>query len=253
MLAIILLLSMGHEMTEDELKNATLEAIFWWNSTESNYHEYFSRMDKFNEDIDMFQFFIAKTFEVFLKEYSVRRNIRKHYTSVDLFISGIIEYGFVTRVRGGDTKVIDDLSQDLSIKNITNSRQTRSLLSKIAFLINPTEFSLFDNLAKQSLWEILKKDESYTCRKRYLESYSVFLGHVEHQIRSNFPKDSNHNKILSDYKRTSAGKFFNSDNKAFERRIYDKYLWLNSINRNEGNRRRINNNAYKKFLQIPKL
>jgi len=240
-------------MTKDEVENATLEAIFWWNSTESNYHNYFSRMDDiYYKKPRIFEFFITKTFEIFLREYSVRRNIRKNYKSVDLFIKTIIEQDFVTKVRDGKTSIVDELSEHLSTyKSITNNRQTRSLLSKIAFLINPTEFSLFDNLAKQSLWEIIKKDKSRTCKKKDLEAYSIFLAEVEKQIDSSFPKNPDYNKILLEFEGTNAHRYFKLNKEAFKRRIYDKYLWLQSNNKKK-NSRKIINTPYKEFLKLQK-
>lgn len=239
-------------MTKDEVENATLEAIFWWNSTESNYHNYFSKMDSLYKKPQIFEFFVTKTFETFLREYSVRRNIRKNYKSVNVFIIKIIEQDFVTKVRNGETSIVDELSKKLSsYKSITNKRQTRSLLSKIAFLINPTKFSPFDNLAKQTLWEIIKEDKSSTCKKKDLESYSIFLDEVEKQIDSNFPKSSDYNKILLEFKGTNAHRYFKSNKEAFERRIYDKFLWLQSNNKKKDSRKIING-PYKEFLKISK-
>ena len=57
--------------------------------------------------------------------------------------------------------------------------------------------------------------------------------------------------LLENFKGTNAHNYFSQNPKAFERRIYDKYLWLKEQDRNT-NGRQINNEGYFKF-QAPSL
>ena len=153
-----------------KVRNATLEAIYAWNRTEGYYYSYFSRLDELHKNPEVFAFFTTKIFEGFLSDYSIRRNIKSGHENVDLFLKHIIEYGFIESVQNGDKSSVDNISEKLkNEKEVTNKKETRSLLSKIAFLINPEEFSLLDSLAKKSLWKLIKGKKG--CKKYQLDSY----------------------------------------------------------------------------------
>jgi hypothetical protein len=94
-------------MTVSEIENATLEAIYWWNRDEYYYHSYFSQMDKIYRDKKVLDFFTRKIFEVFLKEYSVRRNLSSGVNSVISFIDELFEYDFFRFVQKGETEIIE--------------------------------------------------------------------------------------------------------------------------------------------------
>ncbi len=228
-----------------DIKNAALEAIYWWNRTEGYYHQYFSKIDELYEKEDLFKFFTTKIFEVFLREYSIRRNISSGYKNVDYFLDAIIDGGFVSKVREGEVNAIDIFSGKLKENIITNNKQTRSLLSKVAFLINPIDFSLYDNLSKESLWEMVKHKKE--CRRYDLDSYTVFIDQTNKLIIENSEVLENQRSVLGEFHGTDSFKYFDKNPGSFKRRIFDKYLWLRKINRNTETRK-ICNNPYKDII-----
>jgi hypothetical protein len=234
-------------MTKELIENATLEAIYWWDRDENYYHKYFSNLPKIYEDKLLLEFFTVKIFEVFLKGYSIRRNLSAGPKSVDKFIDELFQNQFVQNVKAGNIEIIDGLSQEIKQKGNSTNRQTKSLLSKIAFLINPHKFSLYDNLAKQSLWEIQKKDKSY--RRYELENYSVFIKQINKLIEQSDQELKMSKTILNSYKATVSYNFFTKHPKTFDRRIIDKFLWLRKQSQNS-KARKVNNRAYSKFLTI---
>jgi hypothetical protein len=142
---------MNKIISQANIDNAVLEAIYWWNRDEYYYHKYFSKLDTIFLDKVALDFFTRKIFEIFLREYSVRRNLSSGVENVSFFINELFENDFFTKVNNGETEVIDELSNILKENRKSTERNTRSLLSKVAFLINPHEFSLYDNLAKDSI------------------------------------------------------------------------------------------------------
>jgi len=227
---------------EEDFKNATLEAIYWWNRDESYYHKHFANFENIYLDKISLQFFTTKIFEVFLREYSIRRNIEKGYRKVDDFIDELFQHNFVKRVKKGEIEVVDDVSNKLKLSgNTTNGKEIRSLLSKIAFLINPSDFSLYDSIVKSSLWSIIKNDN--ICKRNELEYYTIFIKLTEIQTQKNSDNLQTQIKLLESFKGTNAYKYFSENPKAFERRIYDKYLWIKEQDKNK-NGRKINNVGY---------
>lgn len=228
-------------------QNATIEAIYWWNRDEYYYHKHFANFKKIYDDKELLEFFTTKIFEVFLREYSIRRNIEKGYKKVDNFIVELFEHNFVKRVQNGEIEVVDDVSNKLKINgNTTNGKEIRSLLSKIAFLINPSDFSLLDSLVKNSLWSIIKNDK--ICKRNELEYYTEFIKQTKIQIQKNSTNLKTQMKLLENFKGTNAYNYFSKNPKAFERRIYDKYLWIKEQNENI-NGRQINNEGYLKLIK----
>src|SRR4030042_2862720 len=145
-------------MTSSEIENATLEAIYWWNRDEYYYHKYFSQLDIIYQDKTVLDFFTRKIFEVFLKEYSVRRNLSSGSRSIISFIDELFENNFFEKTIKGETEIIDVLSNKLKENGISTRRNTKSLLSKVAFLINPHDFSLYDSLSRESICIIIKNE-----------------------------------------------------------------------------------------------
>ncbi len=199
------------EIPLEDFENSTLEAIYWWNRVESYYHKYFSKIDDIYNDKEMLNFFTIKIFEVFLREYSIRRNLAKGFESVDKLINQIIKDEFILNVRNGNVDIIDRFSHKLKNSEITNGRQTRSLLSKIAFLINPIDFSLFDNLAKKSLWSIIKDNKEL--KRSELDNYSVFIEQTNNQIAENSIILKEQIELLNYFKGTEAYDFFSCNQK----------------------------------------
>ena len=238
-------------LEQEDIENATLEAIYWWNRTEGYYHDYFSKLDSVIDDEDIFEFFVLKIFNVFLSEYSVRRNITAGDLSVNLFAKNLVESGFYRRVVQGDIDSLDEFSETFRIHgNLTNGRHTHSLLSKVAFLINPSDFSLIDSYAKKSLWQLVK-DSKIVCRSE-LDSYSGFISQANQFMDENMTCYSDiESALLSEFDGTSAFYFFRDNPKAFRRRIFDKLLWIN-ISKING--RPVRNRSYVRFLScVPRL
>ena len=233
-------------MLEPEIENATLEAIYWWNRDEFYYHKYFSQLDKIYKDKLLLDFFTKKIFQVFLREYSVRRNLSPGLNSVFFLLDELFENNFFEHVVKANTDIIDELSSKLKVNCKSTSRHTKSLLSKIAFLINPNDFSLYDNLSKDAL-KLINKNTHF--RNSALESYSGFLKQTNFlriTIYDNglFLQSIN---ILNEFKETEAFKFFTTNNQAFEMRIVDKFLWLLT---QSSNNNIFQNNEYRKLIKL---
>lgn len=232
--------SNGSQVSSNDIKNATLEAIYWWNRDEFYYHKYFSQLDMIYNNELVLDFFTRKIFEVFLREYAIRRNLSSGIESVSFFIKEIMEDNFFERVKAGETEVIDKLSNKLKVSGKSTTRNTKSLLSKVAFLINPHSFSLFDSLAKKSIWTIYKDTKEINLK--HLDNYSGFLNQTT-KLRRCLHEEGlfkNSSKILKDFNGTESFFFFSTHLDAFEMRIVDKYLWLLA----QDGKRKINNAGY---------
>ena len=235
------------EITNKQINDAAIEAIYWWNRDEYYYHKYFSKLDNIYEDKDLLAFFTQKIFETFLREYSIRRNLNSKFTSVDSFIKEIVTHQFIEQVKEGDTSIIDSLSGKLKISGISTTKETKSLLSKVAFLINPNTFSLYDIQARKSLWSLIKDNKS--TYNKDLNSYSVFIDQIQ-ILKNNLKQEgyfSNVESVLKQYDKSEAYSFFKTNPNAFELRIVDKFLWLKGQSINS---RKINNEAYNKLLKL---
>jgi len=209
----------------EDIKNATFEAIYWWNRSEGYYHKYFSRLDELSGDIELLRFFSSKIFKVFLDEYSIRRNLASGDESPNLFLIKLMARNFFDRVKEGKISVIDDISERFKDEGkMTNNRHSRSLLSKISFLINPDKFSLMDQYAKDSLWKIVKDDGNV--RKKDLDTYSKFIGEINRLIEFNSEDFEDIQSTLDNFTGSVAFNFFSKNHDIFKRRIFDKYLWL---------------------------
>ena len=217
-------------MTTEIIENATLEAIYWWNRDEDYYHKYFSQLDIIYDNKSALDFFIKKIFDMFLREYSVRRNLAKESKeskTLEIFIIELFEYNFFENVKNGNIKIIDEVSESLKDHGkSTNHRHTKSLLSKVAFLINPHKFYLYDSLAKQSIWTLIKDDKNI--KQIELENYECFIEQTNLLRKSISDKGlfQHSRNILDKFKDTKSYNFFSNHNDAFEMRIVDKYLWI---------------------------
>jgi hypothetical protein len=232
-------------MEAKDIRNATLEAIYWWNRNENYYFLHFKNIEKIYKNKSDLEFFTTKIFEVFLKEYSVRRNLSSGPETVDNFISVLIKKDFFQLVKKGQIEVIDKISKQLKKENKVTDRQTISLLSKIAFLINPVEFSLYDRLAKESLWEINKNKNNF--EKKSLGNYSNFLKEIDNLLILSEKSLNEHLDILNKFKDTPAYEYFSKNPIAFKRRILDKYLWISHQNQSN---KKIYNEPYLKFSKM---
>lgn len=224
---------MGSEynITDKEIEDATIEAIFWWNRTEFFYHRHFANLSKMKENKPLLNYFSRKVFEAFSKDYSVRRNISKGTSGVDQLIEELYKNGFISEVERGNKNIVDEVSRKVkkSKSRNTTNKETRSLLSKIAFLINPNKYSLYDKLARESIYKFIKPVVKEITHKK-LEKYSFFMEEVV-KMKSKL-KESNKfkksYKTLNKVKDSEAELFFSENNDAFEFRIIDKLLWLHA-------------------------
>lgn len=236
-------------ITQENIRNATLEAIYWWNRDEDYYHKYYSKLDKIYSNKSALDFFIQKIFEMFLREYAVRRNISKGEAKLKSFIDELFENNFFENVVKGNIEIIDSVSEKLKENKTSTIRNTRSLLSKIAFLINPNKFYLYDSLTKNSIWDIYKRN--LELKRSSLESYCGFVKQTEclREYIANQDLFRESFALLSEFKDTSSYRFFsNSANHiAFEMRIVDKFLWLSNQSTNN---KIINNNIYIEFHNL---
>lgn len=233
-------------ITVKEIDNATVEAIYWWNRDEYYYHRYFSKLDKIYDDKTVLDFFTQKIFEVFLKEYGIRRNLSSGYGSVVSFIEELHDNDFFINVAKGNTEIIDVISPKIKASGKSTKRNTKSLLSKVAFLINPHVFSLSDTLTRESIRtltrnEILYKkgdiDNSYSCFLKQTNLLRIYL--MEKYLFQHS------REILTEFAGTESYRFFSENNDAFEMRIVDKYLWL--LAQTTG---RFDNSGYKGLIKL---
>jgi len=181
-----------------------------------------------------------------LREYAVRRNLSAETKSVINFIDEIFKNNFIKSVKNGDTDIIDKVSGILKDNGTSTKRNTRSLLSKVAFLINPQKFSLYDSLAKESIWKIYKTRNLFNISD--LDSYGGFL-RQSRSLRDYLSEGNlfrNSLNLLSKFPETEAYKFFSRNNEAFEMRIVDKFLWLEAQKKSI----KINNQVYIELIKL---
>ncbi len=126
-------------------------------------------------------------------------------------------------------------------------KETKSLLSKIAFLVKASVFVLYDRLAKDGLWTFQSEDteikrKQYDSYKGYYICFNKLLNELQKQKCSDAA-----NKILDkSFKGTEAHSYFTKNKKAFELRVVDKILWIRG--QPEG-AREINNKPYLSLLK----
>ncbi|MFN8579154.1 MAG: hypothetical protein U0354_20180 [Candidatus Sericytochromatia bacterium] len=231
---------------EIDIIQATYESIYWWNRDEYYYHYYFSRLGVIHKDKKLMAFFTSKVFDMFLREYAVRRNISEGYRSVDTFLNDIIKHRFINEVKNGNPEIIDTVSNELKTSSDSTTRQTISLLSKIAFLINPNTFSLCDTFTKDSLHKLI---EDKKIKRIHLDKYTVFKAEIDKMRLAMHEKNlfAISNDILKEFKATEAGKYFKIYKQAFELRVIDKLLWLLA---QPVDNRKVDNQEYLKFISL---
>lgn len=227
---------------DSDIKKATYEAIYWWNRVEGYYHSCFLKLDEIKKDEKVFDFFIQKVFEIFLKEYSIRRNLPAGIDAPKDFLRLLISMGFIDEVKSGNIEIIDETSAHL--KKNHGYRGTVSLLSKVAFLINPSSYSLYDSLAKKSLYYTLKSSKKMTWVQ--LEKYSLFMNGINFFINEIHDEIIIHQNLIERFPGTEANLFFKTNSEAFKLRVLDKYLWIIS------SERPLDNSGFEKFDSLIK-
>lgn len=235
----------GLEITEEEVQSAASNAIYWWNRDENYFHSNFKLLDRILSDSEALNFFVRVPFSQFLRLYSVRRSLPEGQESLVELLIGLKKFGFHNAILQGELASIDEASQYLIDARITE-KHTRSFLSKFAFLINPSSFSLYDSLAKRSLYECLPKSYGFT--RIQLEKYQGFHKGVELLFKHFETKEffTIADKVLMAYPHSSAYNFFKSNQEAYYLRVVDKYLWQRQLEPEN----RLPSSAYLKFHWI---
>jgi hypothetical protein len=210
---------------------ATNEAIYWWKRDEYYYHKVFSNFVTIYEDSEQLEFFGNYLFKSFTKQYSVSRTLK----NIDKNLSNLIDYlntkEYFTNVIAGNISIIDEVANNFP-KYLSNGKPI-SFLSKLAFLINPLQFSLYDTLARNSLSEILKEEKSI--HRAVKKSYTEFINFIDDKLdKNNVTLNKQINK-LDNFNICCEIEFLKDNPLIFKRRVYDKYLWLYS--QNDKNRR----------------
>jgi len=214
-------------INQNQIEKATLEAIYWWNRTEHLNHQRFKNLDLLLAEEKYTNVVLEKIIKPFLGEYSVRRNLGEGDENILKFLKQIIEINFINKVKDGKIEVIDETSDLFKNEGFTSNRSTISLLSKMAFLINPSDFSLYDTLARNSLKTLLLERKNNFLSKD-IEVYTEFHKWTV-QIKDEISDKGGFKisfEILNIYKQNAAYEFFSTNRKAFELRIIDKLLWL---------------------------
>lgn len=241
-------MQMTYKSSSMMIRKITIEAIYWWGRTENYYHLYFRQLDKISEDEELLDFFVQKIFNNFLREYSIRRNITSGRNTPKELVCKLIQMGFVEDVKNGDMEVIDNISCRLKKESELANNGTTSLLSKVAFLINPSSYALYDSLSKRALWKKVKETKK-GITQNYLTEYSNFINEIRY-LEMRFEDEQLFEiafEELKKYPDTISHDYFSSNKEAFRLRILDKYLWVYAF---ESEERIINNRGYKKFLKL---
>lgn len=244
-------------ITKEELENATIEAIFWWKNIERFYHYQFKEINSIlnKKRMEYQEFFILKYFNPFLKEYSVRRNIKNGDQNVFEFLKTLRREGFFVELNHEnkeiDKKVIDQLSEYLCNKTeLTNRKNCKSLLSKIAFIIRPDQFFIYDSLAKSSIKKFRKNlntRNNQNIRSKDLENYQTF-----YELSKLLTKDVDLelNLVIEEFQEEilhSCKELISKDNKAIKMRIIDKHLWIKSQEKGEDDFNTNNHLIYRNY------
>lgn len=237
--------------SHNDLKNATIEAIFWWKNIERFYHYQFKEISSILDKEEKYQeFFILKFFNPFLKEYSVRRNIKKGDKNVLKFLFELKKLGFFDDLEKSKehSKLIDKYSDDLSKTKLTNGKNCKSLLSKIAFTISPDQFYIYDSLAKSSLWEYQKEKNKKLPKNKILRK-ELDKYHKFYDLANSLKESNNNdlNEVIKEFHKEinySCKELIKDDYKALKMRIIDKHLWIKSQKEQAGEFETKNHLAY---------
>lgn len=123
------------------------------------------------------------------------------------------------------------------------------MLSKFAFLINPSAFSLYDRNSKGAVCDINKETEGFL--QKHVDTYSGFILFVDQILEENRELLEDQISILASFKGTEAYNYFSIHQDVFIRRILDKYFWLHYYQRHKGiEDSEMDNNPYQDFIKI---
>lgn len=208
------------------LAKACLEASYWWVHYEQDFHEQFSLWCR--KTVDHLSQDDFKVFTDFTTRYSLSRNLKGGDDTKKSLLRKLSANGLFDQVKDGTITVVDDLSAVLGEQHKTQT----SLLSKLATLCNPIDFTMYDRLAKIGLAYMLMGQQSM----RKHNSYQVFLDDWEKFAVRCFTTVDNH--LIDNHYDYLVNHFdVNRDllsRPIYGRRVVDKYLWL--LGQKESNR-----------------
>lgn len=205
------------------LQMATNETIYWWKRDEYYYHKIFSNIQNIVEDKERLSFFANYIFKTFARQYSVHRTLTKFNDNLFNILEYLNANDFFALVKDGQKEIIDSIAKQM--KGSYSKGRPISFLSKFAFLINPTEFSLYDSNATDSI-NLMIKNGTIKNSKSIGKSYSQFIKIVDQQIEENKTSLSEQFHLLNNFEWTIELIFIKDNIAIFNRRLYDKYLWL---------------------------
>jgi hypothetical protein len=210
------------------LKAGILETIYYWNKSEYFYNKYFSQIKNIFKSESNLTFLANKIFPSFLSEYGVRRNLPQGPEIYLYFLKELEKSDFFNRVALNDISVIDEISEYLKSEKNLIQRNTKSLLSKFACLINPNYFFMMDSFAKLSIKKLCLED----IKKIEIDEYSKY-----HSLCLKLSEEIDHNYetgifqgLLRSFPNSPAHDYFGKNMNAFKYRTVDKILWITSSN-----------------------
>ena len=199
------------------LSKAYLEATYWWVNWESYYHTVFRKW-KLKTAATLLESDYALFYD-FAKQYSVIRTVTGGKVVLDQLLRTLVDEPFLSEVTQGTVEVIDGYADVLSHEE----NKLTSLLSKFATLVNPSDFTMYDGLAKVGLARLLYGQDS----SRKHREYSTF--HVDWLAARAMLKDLVSTRSM-DLHYHYVCSSFDTDSSLLTRDIYfnrvtDKYLW----------------------------
>lgn len=216
------------ELNKEFLSVVKFYVYYFWQFHENKYNKYFTKLEKIVSDKYQSEFFTNVIFKKFLSDFSIRRNLKKGDETLKNFLYVLHANNFIKEVEKGNTEIIESINE--FIKNetdLSNGRSIISLLSKLASMINPRDFSLLDRYSKQELKELHNKI-GVKVKNESLGNYNDYIKMIDLVI-------DNNKKVISEvynnndtWKLEIAHEFFKNNESAFNRRLLDKYL-LHSI------------------------
>jgi len=203
------------------LDKAVLHALFWWQNNEYNFVQSFKRarlnyLGSSNPD----QAFID-LFHEFSTVYGVRRCLNAgEDAEIDYVKRCFGNNGLISRLKTSKHPEIIGSNIDAfidSITDLTHDASARSLVSKTAFICYPSKVPLYDAYVVKALNSVsTEKVNSY---RDYIASFYKFSNSVKTEINSK-------RKLPKEFKEIKELSTLVDDEKLFQLRVTDKYLWL---------------------------
>lgn len=199
------------------LAKAYLEATYWWINWEGYYHTVFRKW-KLKTAATLVESDYA-LFHDFAKQYSVMRTVTGGKAVLDHLLRILVVEPFLSEVTQGTITMVDGYADVLG----QEQNKLTSLLSKFATLVNPSDFTMYDGLAKVGLARLLYGQDSSRTHREYSTFHRDWLAAravLKEQV-STRSIDLHYHYVCSS---------FDTDSSLLTREIYfnrvtDKYLW----------------------------